>query len=529
MADQTQSVTGPDGKTYDFPSGTTKDQAISYFKKKGIGAQPQHMPGNTGGSSGSWDAAPPEPTGVKGVAAGFLKPVAGLVATATEGIGNTIQKLRGKPTLSVDKKGLEPANTSQAIGGAVESAGEYMAGEAGLKALTAALKVKNVAAVTALVAKYPRLAKIAEEGMKAAGIGTTLAAAHGEEHPVQAGITTGVFGAGGEAASQTLSKVAPAAIAKSRALMNRYIGLTQSDLPKWSRFKAGSMEDIGKTVIEKVGVKATLPEQYAAIETVRDNVETQTDHMLSQVTGKLVPLHANLQAISNKLAKDLLLSGRDSTGSAIKALNANIQEFKGAYNPNLTVQESLELRRNIGKQIKWNQLATTDDVRQMVMGEMYSSLNESIENALPSGIAKKFAENNKLQQRLIIAREAAGEKINKLAVEKGPGAVSRVATIAKRATVGAAIGGAVGAATGGKERAEEEGGIGALIGAVGFHGQREIAPSELPASDIRHAQRVARLAPRLAQLAKKSPMAARAIQSITDAHGGGSGALAAQN
>jgi hypothetical protein len=31
-------VRGPDGKVYDFPAGTTKESAIAYFKKKGIGA-----------------------------------------------------------------------------------------------------------------------------------------------------------------------------------------------------------------------------------------------------------------------------------------------------------------------------------------------------------------------------------------------------------------------------------------------------------------------------------------------------------
>lgn len=33
-------VTGPDGLKYHFPDGTTKDAAVSYFKKKGIGAKP---------------------------------------------------------------------------------------------------------------------------------------------------------------------------------------------------------------------------------------------------------------------------------------------------------------------------------------------------------------------------------------------------------------------------------------------------------------------------------------------------------
>ena len=36
QAADTQPVQGPDGKKYQFPKGTTKEQAVSYFKKKGI-------------------------------------------------------------------------------------------------------------------------------------------------------------------------------------------------------------------------------------------------------------------------------------------------------------------------------------------------------------------------------------------------------------------------------------------------------------------------------------------------------------
>jgi hypothetical protein len=478
-----------------------------------------HMPGNTGGSSGTWDE---EPTGLKGVAAGFEKTIAQGVATATEGIGNTIQRMRGKPTLSVDKKELEPANASQAVGAAAESVAEYAVGEAGLKALNAALKLKNVAAVSAIVAKFPKLAEIAEAGLKAAGIGTALSAAHGEAHPVEAGAVTGMFGAGGEAASQVLKSVAPSVIAKSNALMNRYIGLQKSDLPKWERFKPGSADDIGKTVIERVGVKRTLAEQHAAIESVRDNVNAETEHMLSQVKGKLVPFHANLQSISDKLAKELFLAGQDKTGAAVAALNANIQEFKEIYNPNLTVQEALKLRRIVGQQVKWSQLSSTENVRQMVLGEMYHTLNDSIENALPTGMARKFAANNKLQQRLIIARDAAGEKLNNEAKAKGPGLVSKTAGMATGATVGAVVGGAAGERYG---HPGEGAAFGAVAGAGIGHGKVNF---DMPRADIATSRSLAKAAPRLAQLAKKSPVAARALQAITDAHGGGSGALAAQ-
>lgn len=56
----TISITGPDNQEYDFPSSTTKDQAISYFRAKGIGtkAQPEAPTGLTAETPASkpfWD------------------------------------------------------------------------------------------------------------------------------------------------------------------------------------------------------------------------------------------------------------------------------------------------------------------------------------------------------------------------------------------------------------------------------------------------------------------------------------------
>src|SRR5580700_7158364 len=41
-------VVGPDNKKYAFPDGTTKEKAIAYFKKKGIGSKPPEQPGGVG-------------------------------------------------------------------------------------------------------------------------------------------------------------------------------------------------------------------------------------------------------------------------------------------------------------------------------------------------------------------------------------------------------------------------------------------------------------------------------------------------
>lgn len=53
-------VHGPDGNDYQFPDGTTKDQAIAYFKKKGIGAQatPASAAGTGQGAFGAVSSTP---------------------------------------------------------------------------------------------------------------------------------------------------------------------------------------------------------------------------------------------------------------------------------------------------------------------------------------------------------------------------------------------------------------------------------------------------------------------------------------
>lgn len=52
-------VTGPDGQLYHFPTGTTKESAVSYFKKKGIGAAPSSAPGGAPPQAKVEPAAPP--------------------------------------------------------------------------------------------------------------------------------------------------------------------------------------------------------------------------------------------------------------------------------------------------------------------------------------------------------------------------------------------------------------------------------------------------------------------------------------
>src|SRR5271157_6509591 len=80
MADQ-QTVQGPDGNQYQFPAGTTKDQAIAYFKKKGVGVKssPAQQPWQKSLESGverfmTSAGVPPSPSDIPKAAVGMLMP-----------------------------------------------------------------------------------------------------------------------------------------------------------------------------------------------------------------------------------------------------------------------------------------------------------------------------------------------------------------------------------------------------------------------------------------------------------------------
>lgn len=523
MADGVQ-VQGPDGKTYQFRAGTDKQAAISYFKKKGIGATPKAG----GGSSGSWDASPPGETGVAGLLSGAGASVLRGAETGVKLANKALPKSAQIP--DIPAKYTEERTPSEKIGGAVEQVGEYMAGEGELRA---ALKARSLPQVLQLVRQYPKLASIATEGLKAFGLGTAQAAAHGEDHPIRSGAITGVMGSAGEYGGQVWSKISKEAMPKAAEAVNRHIGLARTDLPQWQRFKVGSTEAIGKAVLDHVGIKPTLAEQHAAIEATRDAINTDTQRTLKAVPSRSVPIDAILTNVRDDVAKEIRNQGTDYLGRTA-SLDAQVADMRKllfgstATNPHVNVDTALSIRKNLRPNFKTPAVNTLPNVNDMLHTRLYESINDSIKSALPPDAAKTFTDNNALQHKLIIARDAAGEKLN--AVTKKPGIASTAATIAKRAAIGAAVGGAMGA-VGGEQRAEEGAGIGLLagpvIGEVGYHGQR--AASDLPAADIKAQKVISKIAPKLAALSRKgSAPATRALQSIVAVHGGGSGAMVGQ-
>lgn len=518
MPDENVQVKGPDGKTYAFPKGTTKESAIGYFKKKGIGAAPAAQTSAPGAKGSGAVGA------LGDVAVGFGKGVMETVNTVSKGlnkipgIGETLAPKEG--IAAVDKM-TESQSTAQSVGKAGEVAAEYAAGEGALKTLVTALKVKNVGMVASLVRKYPWLSKVAVSGMKNYVLGAGSAAAHGEDDPGTSGAIAAVAGMAGEGVASKLEKSASKALPKTYDAVNDHLGLSKGNLPKWERGSIGDVRDVGKTVMQHGALKGSVEETHIAVEMARERVQQQTENLVGMAVGsRAVPVHAELSNINQKVAKHFLDMGKDINGVTTNASNSIYNEFKGITNPNMSAKEAFALKKKIGSQIDWNNLKGTENVRQMFLGELYSSLDDHIEQALPGGAGKMYGQLNRTHNRLIIARQASGAKIVADSMKEAhkPGLASRAATVATHAAVGAVGGALVGAGAGHTTEGAEGGAvIGAISGARG-----EV---RLPRADIAVRKGMATASKAMAAAARKSPALARAIESATASQGGGSGSI----
>jgi hypothetical protein len=507
MPDDSVQVKGPDGKNYAFPKGTTKEVAIGYFKKKGIGTTPAAKSTyNTGDV-------------YKDIGAGFVKGAGETVNTISKlinkipGVGETLAPSQGVKAV---EKMTPSTNPAQSVGKGGEAIAEFLTGEEALKGLSTALKLKDVATIAAITEKFPKLGAIAEAGMKAMGLGTAQSALHGEDHPLKSGAWTAAAGVAGEVASQGLKAVPTKATNAAWDAVNRWLGLKSSDLLKGDRDNIDVARKIGQTVYEKAGIKATLEGQKQAIEDARQMIQNQTDKLINNTKGRLVPFHADLEAVNSHVADNLEKAGK-LTDPVLKGLNSNYMQFRGNQNPNITVKEALELRKIIGKEINWNNAGDANrDVRQEFLEELYHKLNDGIERALGPTDARKFAAFNKDQQRLIQARTAIGKKELQDSFKDigkwGPGMLGRSAA-------GAFLGGEVGSHEG---KEGENTLTGALAGAA-------VGALAGPKTQTAFARGAAIAAPKLAAAAAKgSAPAARALQSIARVSGGGSGGVGVQ-
>lgn len=299
------------------------------------------------------------------------------------------------------------------------------------------------------------------------------------------------------------------ALSKTRGaeIVNDYIGLAKNQLPKFNR-TVQSAQEIGRTVLDKVGIKPNLSAQRTAIESTREAYDQATRKIVATPGGRLADVHSVLYNRAVKLLDEAEKEGVPK--EQLNAIDKNLEGMLGAAKQGgmMTPAEMHEMRHDIQKQITdWS--SDTVNIRQRFLQGVYHDLNDAIERTLPTDAAKAFRDANKVQSNLITARSAVDNKLLKESLHQGPGKVTKAARLAGRAVVGGAAGGVLGGEAG-------HGKLGAAAGAA-FNMAGGVDGISFPRADIISEGAQAGLSKaltKMARVSKKTPQVVRAMQAI---------------
>jgi hypothetical protein len=316
---------------------------------------------------------------------------------------------------------------------------------------------------------------------------------------------------GGSVIPKALEKIGLKAIPKVYKAINNYIGLKPSDLPKWGR-TAEEAEKIAQTVHTEAGIQKTLEAQKAAIETARAAHDQATLKLVQAPGGKVTDFHSVAIDRAVKLLDEVEKEGVPQ--EQINAIDKNLKGITDNLKERMNPEELLAAKRNISSQITtWDK--STTNIRQRYLQGLYADINHAIESALPKEEAAAFRGHNQIQTRLIVAREAAKEKLAAQALKDSPGIMTKLVNRAGGAAVGAVSGATIARETGSNE--EHGAIIGGMIGGGLGSYARHLGKTSLPVADVAAQRLISNAAPYLAKAAKAGPAAVRAVQATIDA------------
>ncbi len=316
------------------------------------------------------------------------------------------------------------------------------------------------------------------------------------------GFAQGALEAFGIGSSKVLAKAGGKLASKGLSNIYNLIGLTPSSLPKFGR-TVETAEDVARTVAEKAGIKGSSREQVAAIEAARQQAEQATGRIVQTPMARTQDVHAIAYDNAVELLDEMEKEG--ATADQLRAIDKNLEGVINGYRgARMTPDQMLNMRRGLQKAIK--DFGDPKTVQDRFLVKMYHDLNDAIEQALPAPEARAFREQNRIQNRLIIARDSATAKVLSDATKAQPGLTST----AVKAGIGAAGGGLIGSEYGhGREGALAGALLGAATGAV----------PEMPGADRMLLSAGEKIAPKLAALARSSPYFARLLQALISQQG----------
>ena len=249
-------------------------------------------------------------------------------------------------------------------------------------------------------------------------------------------------------------------------MMNQYLGLNLNDLPKYERVRPGSASEVGSTVYNETGGKfqPTLQKQYDAIDGAIKGKTAATDAL---VAGAPATAKSDVHNMIVQAGSDLIDELRDKPGTTeamLDSITPMVDRTMKAASQEMTPAQMLQFRREVGAQIK-SFKPTTPSAAERFHQMLYHDLNDEIAGHLNPNDQGAFQSGNRTVNRLIIARDAAGEKLTRGDLKEGH-------TPVKAILAGAMTGGAAGFAHGGPTHAL----AGAAIG-----GGEELLRNQIPA------------------------------------------------
>lgn len=364
---------------------------------------------------------------------------AGDTVTGTENLANAVTKhLPGSSHfhIPVSINDTESENTAQTVGKVGEGALEFMAGDAGFRALGLADKYKELATISKLMEKYPPLKKAITWGgqklINAAGtglVGGAQTAAKGgtaNESVRNAGIgalTGGALDVGGDVLSEGYRAIRGGNVGKmAKAITPESFTPREPVAPPMH----GAINEVptaldAPTLAAKIGGKDLSTEAVdalrshvgdvipagssaknrlvAAVKPVKDAIEETSAKMNQAIQG--APKFTTSVAQDNGLAGgqgtlndtvDAMKSeiGKTTLKKHVKDIDAVMGDADKALNSQ-DPREVLEARRVLGNKIKWDDLTdqpgTQPEFTNWTRAKIYKALGDKIHAEIPETVA----------------------------------------------------------------------------------------------------------------------------------------------
>lgn len=224
----------------------------------------------------------------------------------------------------------------------------------------------------------------------------------------------------GPAIMGDIDKVSP----KLAKMINDHIGLQSSDLAKWKRMMPDAPLKIGQTVAEEAGFNPKLKPQYDQITGALDDLTGKQEKLVKDASNRVALNHPSGQPVkyqpkanvdnillnqAEELRHELARAGGLNEGTNA-AVDLNRDTMRGTRAAPKTAEQLVQMRRDI-KPSTFDH--NTPNIEQRYRQNVYHAINDTVEQMLSPEDAAQFKSANQKIHNLIIAKDAAGEKLFK--------------------------------------------------------------------------------------------------------------------